>query len=100
MKTTNPMMRVKMSNKSKPNNGVNMDRASRENLPSCRCQLRSRIGAVFIELLLIRGQREKSEENRVAIQYYYRSKYEINRYRRRMYTIWNEIGMFNVTEQR
>ena len=87
MKTTNPMMRVKMSNKSKPKNSVNMDRASREWLPSCRCQLMSRIGAVFIELLLIRGQREESEENRVAIQYYYRNKYKINRYRRRMYTI-------------
>ena len=76
-----------MSNKSKPKNSVNMDRASREWLPSCRCQLMSRIGAVFIELLLIRGQREESEENRGAIQYYYRNKYKINIYRRRMYTI-------------
>ena len=34
------------------------------------------------------------------MQCYYRSKYGRNGYRERIHAIWNEIGMFNVTEQR
>ena len=30
---------------------------------------------------------------------YYKSKYGISGQRKRMHAIWNEIGMFNVTEQ-
>ena len=34
------------------------------------------------------------------MQCYYRSENERNRYRKRMHAIWNEMGMFNVTEQK
>ena len=34
------------------------------------------------------------------MQCYYRSEYGRNGYRKRMHVIWNEMGMFNVTEQR
>ena len=44
--------------------------------------------------------RWSQEENRVKMQCYYRSGYGRNEYRKRMHAIWNEIGMFNVTEQR
>ena len=33
------------------------------------------------------------------MQCYYRSEYGRNGYKKRMHAIWNEIGMFNVTEQ-
>ena len=62
----------------------------------------SRIGSVIIELLLIRGQQEENglKKRTVVIQCYYRSEYERNGYRKRMHVILNEMGMFNVTEQR
>ena len=31
---------------------------------------------------------------------YYRSEYGRNKYRKRMHVIWNEMGIFNVTEQK
>ena len=34
------------------------------------------------------------------MQYYYRSDYGRNRYKKRMHAIWNEMGMFNVAEQK
>ena len=34
------------------------------------------------------------------MQCYYGSEYGRNGYRKRMHAIWNEMGMFNVTEQR
>ena len=34
------------------------------------------------------------------MQCYYRSEYGRNGYRKRMHAIWNEMAMFNVTEQR
>ena len=34
------------------------------------------------------------------MQCYYRSEYERNGYRKRMHATWNEMGMFNITEQR
>ena len=34
------------------------------------------------------------------MQCYYRSEYGRNGYRKRMHVIWNEIGIFNITEQR
>ena len=40
------------------------------------------------------------EENRVVMQCYYRCQYGRNGYRKRMHAIWNEMRMFNVTEQR
>ena len=33
------------------------------------------------------------------MQCYYRGEYGRNGYKKRMHAIWNEIGMFNVTEQ-
>ena len=40
------------------------------------------------------------EENRGVMQCYYRSEYERNGYRKRMHATWNEMGMFNITDQR
>ena len=39
------------------------------------------------------------EENRAVIQCYNRSGYGRNGYRKRMHAIWNEMGIFNATEQ-
>ena len=62
----------------------------------------SRIGPVVIELLLIQGQQEENglKKRTVAIQCYYRNEYGTNGYRKIMHVIWNEMRMFNVTEQR
>ena len=61
----------------------------------------SRMGPVVIKLLLIGGQQEQNgQENRVVIQCFYRSEYGRNGYRKRMHAIWDEMTMFNVTEQR
>ena len=57
-----------------------------------------RIGPVVIELLLT--TRRTWSQNRVVMQCYYRSEYGRNGYRKRMHAIWNNMGMFNVTEQR
>ena len=39
-------------------------------------------------------------EQSIVTQCYYRIEYGRNEYRKRMDAIWNEMGMFNVTEQR
>ena len=57
----------------------------------------NKMGPGVIELLLIGGQRE---ENGLKKRTEYRSEYGRNGYRKRMHAIWNEKGMFNVTEQR
>ena len=54
-------MSVKMSNKSKPNNGVNEAGASSECLSPDRCPIVSMTGPVVIELLLIGGQQEEND---------------------------------------
>ena len=40
------------------------------------------------------------EENRIVMECYYRKKPNIDGYQQRMYTIWKDKGMFNITEQR
>ena len=45
-------------------------------------------------------RKSSQEDNRVVMQCYYRSEYGRNGYRKRMHATWNEMGMFNVTEQR
>ena len=59
MKITNPMVGVKISNKSKPSNGVNIAGGSSESLLLGRCLLVRRMGRVVIELLLIGRQQEE-----------------------------------------
>ena len=83
MKITNPMVGVKISKKSKPSNGVNIAGGSSESLLPGRCLLVRRMDTVVIELLLIGIQRGNwsQEENRIAMQCYYRSKYGRNKYR-------------------
>ena len=34
------------------------------------------------------------------MQYYYKSDYGRNRYKKRMHAIWDEMGMFNVAQQK
>ena len=40
------------------------------------------------------------EENRIVMESYYRNKPNIDGYRQRMYAIWKDKGMFNITKQR
>ena len=78
---TNRMVGVKISNKSKPSNDVNTAGGSSESLLSGRCLLVSRMGSVVIKLLLIGRQKRgkwSQEENRIAMQRYYTSKYGRN----------------------
>ena len=96
-------MSVQMSNKSKPNNGVNEAGALREGLLPGRCPIGEQDGSGCHRTTVDgRTTRRKwsQEENRVVTQCYYRSEYGRNGYRMRMHAIWNEMGMFNVTEQR
>ena len=81
MKMTNRMLGVKISNKSKPSNGVNTAGGSSESLFRGMCLLVSRMGPVVIELLLIGRQKRgqwSQEENRIGMQRYYRNKHGRN----------------------
>ena len=95
-------MSAKMSNKSKPNNGVNQAGASSEGLSPGRCPIVEQDGPGRHRTTTNgRKTRRKwfQEENRVVTQCYYRSEYGRNEYKR-MHAIWNEMGMFNITERR
>ena len=95
-------MSVKMSNKSKPNNGVNEAVASSESLLPGRCPIGEQDGpGCHWTTADRRTTRRKwsQKENRVLIHCYYRSEYGRNGYKKRMHAINNESGMFNVTEQ-
>ena len=94
-------MSVKMSNKSKPNNGVNETGASSEGLSPCRCSIVVEDGPGHHRTTTDRRRRRRKwpqEENRVVMQCYYRGLYGRNGYRKRMHAIWNEMIMFSVTE--
>ena len=91
-------MSVKMSNKSKPNNGVNEADASCEGLSPNRCLTGDQNGPGRDRTSAARRTTRRKwsqEENSVVMQCYNRSEYGRNRYRTR-----NEMGMFNVTKQR
>ena len=94
-------MSVKMSNKSKPNNSVNEAGVSREGLSPGRSPIGEQDGPGHRRTVGDRTTRRKwsQKEKRVVMQCYYKSEYGRNGYRKRMHVIWNEIGMFNVTEQ-
>ena len=92
-----------MSNKSKPKNSMNEDGASNEGLPPGRCPSGEEDGPGHHQTIADRRATRRTwsqEENRVVMQCYYRSEYGRNGYRNRMRVIWNEMGMFSVTEQR
>ena len=88
-----------MSNKSKPNNGINETKASSEDLSPGRCPIGEQGGPGRRQTTADRRTTRRKwspEENRVVRQCYYRSEYGRNGYKKRMQVIWNETGMFNV----
>ena len=94
-----------MSNKSKPNNGMNEAGASSEGLSPGRCPIGEQDGPGRHRTTADRRTTRRKwsqEENRVVMQCYAEcgSEYARNRYRKRIHAIWNEMGMLNVTEQR
>ena len=92
-----------MSDKSKPNNNVNEAGAPSEGLSPAKCPVGEQDWPGHHQTTADRKKtrrRWSQEENRVKMQCYYRSGYGRNGYRKRMHSIWNEIGMLNVTEQR
>ena len=92
-----------MSNKNKPNNGVNEAGASREGLSPGRCPIVEQDGSSRHQNTASRKTTRRiwsQEDSRVVMQYYYKNDYGRNGYRKRMHVILNEIGMFNVTDQR
>ena len=96
-------MSVKTSNKSKPNNGENETEASSKGLSPGRGLIGEQDGPSHHQTTADRRTARRKwsqEENRVVMQCYYRSEYGGNGYRKRMHAICNEMGMFNVTEQR
>ena len=96
-------MSVKMPHKTKPNNSVNEAGALKGGLSSGRCFIGEQDGPGCHQTTADRSTTRRKwsqDENRVIMQSYYRSEYGRNGCRKRMYTICNEMGMFNVTEQR
>ena len=94
-------MSVKISNKSKPNKGVNEAGASSEGLSPGRCLIGEQDGPSCHQTIAVRRTMRRKwsqEQNRVVMKCYYRSECGRNEYRKRMHVIWNEMGMFNVTE--
>ena len=92
----------KMSNKSKPNNGVNEAGASIVGLSPSRCLIGEQGGPSRHRTTADRRKTRKwsQKENSVVMQCYYRREYGENKYRKRMHAIWNEMEMLNVTQQR
>ena len=87
----------------KPNNGVNKVEPSSEGLSPGRCPIGEQDGPGRHRTAAdSRSTRRKwsQKENRVVMQCYYISECGRNRCKKRMHAIWNEMGMFNVTEQR
>ena len=79
-----------MTNKSKPNNGMNETGASREGLSPGRCPIGEQDGSGHHRTTAHRRTTRRKwshQENRVVMQCYYRSEYGENRYRNRMHVI-------------
>ena len=96
-------MYVKTSNKSKPNNGMTDAGASSEGLSPGKYPIVGQDGPNHHRTNTIRRTKRRKrsqEENWVVMQCYYRSECGRNGYRKRTHPIWNEMGMFNVTEQK
>ena len=96
-------MSVKISNKSKPNNSINEVGASSEDLLPGRCPIGEQDGPSCHRTTADRRTTRRKwpqEENRVVVECYCRSEYGRNGYRKKMHAIWNEMRMFNVTEQK
>ena len=77
-------MSVKMSNKYKPNNGMNEAGASSEGLLPGRCPIGDQDGPGLHRTTADRTTtriKRSQEENRVAMQCYFRSEYGRNGYR-------------------
>ena len=76
--------------------------ASSKGLSPGRCSIGEQDGSSHHQTSADRrmtSRKWSQEENRVVMQRYYKCEYGRNGYRKRMHAIWNEIGMFNVTDQ-
>ena len=100
-------MSVKMSNKSKPNKGMNEAEASSEGLLPGKCPIGEQDGPSHHRTTADRrttrrkwSQEENSSNAMLLQKSVWESQYGRNGYRKRMHVTWNEMGMFNVTEQR
>ena len=95
-------MSGKLSTKSKLNNSMNEARASSEGFLHSRCPISEEDWPGQHQTTADRRTTRRKwsqEENIVVMQCYYRSEYGRNGCTNRMHVIWNEMGMFNVTEQ-
>lgn len=90
-----------MSKSNLLNNGVNEARASSKSLSPCKCPMGDQSTPGRHPTTAVRTRRKWSQQdNKSVIECFYRSNPKKAGYGKRMYALWIEMGMFNVTEQR
>ena len=89
-----------MSSNEIQTNDVNGSRLAEQGPSSGRCSRQRNIGRHHANPVISKRRKWTSQENKVVMECYLLSKPKIRGYRKRMLSLWQQKGMFWVSEQR
>ena len=88
-----------MSNNEIETNNVNGSRLAEQGPPSGRCPRQGKIGRHHANPVISKRRKWTSQENKIVMECYLLSEPKIRGYRKRMLSLWQQRGMFWVSEQ-
>ena len=89
-----------MSSNEVQTNEVNGSRLAEQGFSSGRCSRQGNIGRHHANPLISKRRKWTSQENKIVMECYLLSEPKIRGYRKRMLSLWQQKGMFWVSEQR
>ena len=89
-----------MSSNGMQTNDVNGSRLSEQEPSSCRCSRQGNIGRHHANPVISKRKKWTSQKNKIVMKCYLLSEPTIRGYRKRMLSLWQQKGMFRVSEQR
>ena len=89
-----------MSSNEIQTNDVNGSRLAEQGLSSGRCSRRGNIGRHHANHVISKRRKWTSQENKIVMECYLLSEPKIRGYRKGMLSLWQQKGMFWVSEQR
>ena len=89
-----------MSSNEIQTNNVNGSRLAEQGPSSGRCSRQGNIGRHYANPVISKRRKWTSQENKIVMECYLLSEPKIRGYRKRMLSLWQQKGMFWVSEQR
>ena len=89
-----------MSSNETETNNVNGSRLAEQGPSSGRCSRQENIGRHHASPVISKRRKWTSQENKIVMECYLLSEPNIRRYRKRMLSLWQQKGIFWVSEQR